>query len=63
MSDATRWVMIRSAHVVRTPLRVPGKYATRCGKIAEGVAFEDLAGYRGRTCEVCLRLLAKDAGL
>ena len=54
------WVQIVSWHVVRTWTRVPGRALTLCGRSVTGVehALPDFpAG--AKTCESCLRSLAK----
>ena len=62
MADKTRWIIGRSAHAIRTWTRVPGRAVTRCGRTVGGNDFDDLRGFQGRTCENCLKLLAKDLG-
>lgn len=51
------WIKIRSWHIVRTPLRVPDRYKTLCGRSGGGPAKADYGAES--TCESCLRINAK----
>jgi len=54
-----QWVRIRSWHAVFLA-RGLGSVPTRCGRWAEGQIVDDLPP-NVKTCETCLRLLARDA--
>ena len=67
MADATRWVKFRvdprlSWHVVRPDGRIVPRVWTRCGHWAgeSPLTAEDLP-LDGKSCEMCLRLIAHDA--
>lgn len=53
------WVLIRSWHAVLTPTRVSGRYRTMCGRTAFAEPVDDLPA--GKSCETCLRIVARKA--
>ena len=63
--DSTEWVRIVSWHVLRTYTRTGGSI-TNCGRgVTQARTVEtystDLPA-KGRTCETCLRIQARNAG-
>lgn len=54
------WVQIVSWHAIRTWTRVPGRAVTLCGRLVNDVtvALDDFPT-GDKTCESCLRSLAK----
>jgi hypothetical protein len=52
-----QWVRIRSWHAVR--YQSLSLYLTLCGRYSDQAPVDDLPG--GKTCESCLRIIAKQA--
>ena len=54
------WVRIRSWHVLVPTRALPFRASTRCGRwVEEPEIRQDMP--QGKTCETCLRLVARDA--
>lgn len=56
----TRWVRMVSWHAIAITYR-SGRAGTRCGRMAaQGAPESDVLPLDERSCEVCLRLKARD---
>ena len=54
-----KWVKIRSWHAVESVYPGTAMVTTRCGRRTIATPVDDLPG--GRSCESCLRILARKA--